>query len=213
MALSRTTEAYIGFLKIADKAYAEKIRYFEDNSSVFRVLPEEEKFELNLSYTLALFEVGAYEKYLKTSDILIEWIFAENIITFKGKDVARQLLFRKACCLYNTQKYGPARKLATQVYRMYPDSPQNKILLRNIIYKIKEPAIQNIRAGVVVMYIVSAIIIAVHLFLIQPFYSEYAHISEFGWQGVFGFASLLLLGTEMYLRFVSSKEVERSLPK
>lgn len=211
MTTSQTTDAYIGFLKIEERAFAEKIRFFEENQGALIYLPEEEKFELHIAYLIALFEVGEYDKYLSLADRAIEEVFEENIFIYKNRDLVQELVFRKACALHNTSKSKEAIRIASQLYRMYPEKLQNRQLLKKTTSILISGKLQKLKAWSIGLYLSCGLLIAAHLFIIQPFYMQYSYTSMLIWQSLFVVASLLLLAGELFVRIAANKKADEAL--
>jgi len=208
VALSKTTETYIDFFKINQESYGDKIRFYEKYRSVIAFLPEAENLELRLYYLIALFEVGEYEKYLFLVDRTIEHIVAENIFEFNGRDIYYQLLLNKAACLYNVFRNKEAENLSQQLRRIDQSNEVNNLLLEKIYARILSGKTRHVKALGIAIYFLSGFVIAVQLFLVEPFYNQYNDAAQNIWQGLFVFASVILVINELRIKYKSKRRVK-----
>lgn len=208
VALSKTTETYIDFFKINQESYGDKIRFYERYRSVIAFLPEAENLELRLYYLIALFEVGEYEKYLFLIDRTIEHIVAENIYEFNGRDIYYQLLLNKAACLYNVFRNNEAEKLSQQLRRMDRSNEINNLLLEKIYARMLSGKTRHVKALGIAIYFLSGFVIAVQLFLVEPFYNQYSDAAQNTWQSLFLFASIILVINELTIKYRSKHRLK-----
>lgn len=208
MALSRKTEAYIGFLKISEKAYAEQVRYYEDAKGLLYQLPIEEKIELQILYLNALFELGAHDKFLNKVDLVISDLFELPGGSTRDNQNLKSLLFKKARALYKLFRTEEAQILAEQTVRMYQDSEEHKHLLNKIYKRQIEHKTRNFKALSIGLYLFAAFCIGVCLFIIDPFFSQHKAIGQIVWQSVFAIATISLISNELYIIFKSKKKLQ-----
>ena len=208
MTLSRTTETYIEFLKIGQNAYGDKIRFYEQHRSIIASLPDSENQELRLYYLIALFEVGEYQKYLDLVDYMIEEIVEENVYDFNGQDIYYVLLLNKASAHYNLFQNEQAETLAVQLKKIDPENPVNRLLLEKIYYRNLSESSRFIKAIGIALYFLSGFFIAIQILLVEPFYNQYNLAAQRVWQGVFIFATLLLLFNEIRIKLVSRSKLK-----
>lgn len=203
VALSKTTETYIDFFKINQESYGDKIRFYEKYRSVIAFLPEAENLELRLYYLIALFEVGEYQKYLFLVDRAIEHIVKENIYEFNGEDIYYKLLLNKAASLYNVFRNTEAERLSLQLRRIDTNHKVNNLLLEKIYARKLSDRTRSIKAFGIALYFISGLVIAVQLFLIEPFYNQYNFAAQWIWQGLFLLASTILVVNELRIKYLS----------
>jgi tetratricopeptide (TPR) repeat protein len=164
---------YVGYFRIGETAYREKVRFVEENSAELRWLPFEERIEIEIDYVLCLFEMGRYERYLQKVDVLLETVISENIFTVKGMDVFQELLFRKAACLYQIKKREECRCILQQLLRMSPNQSLYLGLYILCDRHRNSDVSQTIRAGAMAALLLVVAITAVQILLIAPFFDPY----------------------------------------
>jgi len=210
MTLSKTAETYIEFLKIRKASFADQIRFIEQNWSYIQGLPENELTEVQLHYVIALFEVGAYQKFLEQADALIEHVIKENIMLFKGKDIYFELLLNKASSHYNLIQNDQAMSVSRQLKRMHPDHPVNNLLLQKIYRRKFSQEHRHYNAFGIALYFLSGFIIAVELFIVNPFYHAHRDLCQMLWQTVFFLASSVLLLNQAWIYWKARKSIKKT---
>lgn len=206
--LSKTTEAYIEFLKIRQDSYGDKIRFYEKHISIIQSLPEKENIELRLHYLLALFQVGAYKKYLDCVDPMVEFVIKENMFLFEGEDIYFQLLLNKASAHYNLFEIDQAFDVSRQLHKINATNPVNKLLLRRLFAKKFASSTRNIKALGIGLYFFSGFLIALQILLVEPFYYQYNAHAQLAWQSMFVLGSTILLINELRIKYLSAKQAE-----
>ena len=150
--------------------YRRTNRFYEEKEEEAGRREREEYFELIVAYVNALFEVGAYQKHLLMVDVVIEMAIVQNIEWYKGEDIFRKMLFRKAASLYNMMEYGKAEYILRELIRIDPHSEDSIFFLRKCLRK-KEPAFLNkAKAFSIFLFLVSAFAISIEVLFIRPFY-------------------------------------------
>jgi len=208
VALSKTTEAYIEFFKINRESYGEKIRFFESNRTQIDFLPEAENLELRLFYLIALFEVSEYQKYLFLVDQAIEQVVLENVYDFNGGDIYYQLLINKASSLYHLFRTTEAKTLSYQLRGINPNDKRNNFLFQKIHQRNLSDKTRHIKAIGIALYFFSGFIIAIQLFLIDPFYNQYNLSAQWLWQGFFALASVVLVFNELRIKYLAKRKLD-----
>ena len=67
--------------------FREKVRYAEKNMNLLQKLESLEYFEVMVRYNEALFELGNFDKQIKTADVILEMSITHNITRYNGKDI------------------------------------------------------------------------------------------------------------------------------
>jgi len=200
---------YRDYKSIDPRSYRELVRFYEKHETEIRDLnSEEESTEILISYVNALFEIGAYRKHLLLVDHVVEAAVAHNIFEFEGKDLFRQSLFKKAASLFNTHQFKKAQFILRQLVRMDPYEPYAIRFLKKCIRRCRPRLLNTFRATSVFMFLLAAIIIAVEVLFVRPFYDMHIHVVEMSRNSLFLLGCLILIGGFLYNRWLSEREVE-----
>lgn len=198
---------YRDFSRIEDNAFQQIIRYYEQYVESISYLDEPQQYEMQASYTNALFHVGAYGKFLMNIDPLLECIICDNHHAFQQQDAYTLFLFQKAAALYHCYRYQESCHIWKELLKMYPDSTQYRALLEKCLLKTKQPTTHRFRAASVILVFAAAFITVLELLLIRPFYYSFTHYFEVARWSVLGLGFLVLGFGELRIRFLSHVEV------
>jgi len=172
-AYNYTTELiYEEYMCISHDAYHEKIRYYESRIGEILKMPFVLSTEIRLDYTFALYKVGAYGQFLRKVDSLIRLVIGENIYEFRGKDVYKELLFRKAMSHYRRQEFGLANKVFSALLKMDHGKPEYKKEYFKCLRDSKRSKNQRTRALSILIFLSLGVIMAIDLLLIRAFYPQ-----------------------------------------
>lgn len=167
------SKIYRDFKEIDSCEYRTIIRFFEENQEHIRNLELEEYFELMVTYLDSLFEIGAYERFLRLVNGTIETSIIHNIHFFRGEDVYRKLLFRKAAAHHNLQQNEKAQHVIKELIKMDPYDEESIKFLKRSLW-VKKPAfISKTRGLSIMLFFAAAAVICLELLLVRPFFSEY----------------------------------------
>ena len=173
-AYNYTTElTYEEYMCISHDAYHEKIRYYESRLGEILKMPFELRTEIRLDYTFALYKVGAYGQFLHKVDSLIRLVIRENIYEFRGKDVYRELLFRKAMSHYRRQELSRAKKVFAALVKMDFSTDCYKNEYYKCLRDEKRSKSQKARALSILIFLTLGVTIAIDLLLIRSFYTQH----------------------------------------
>ncbi len=200
---------YREFKSIDPRSYRELVRFYEKHEPEIRNLQsEEESIDLLICYVNALFEIGAYRKHLLLVDHVVEAAVAHNIYEFEGKDLFRQSLFKKAASLFNTQQFKKAQIILRQLVRMDPYEPYAIRFLKKCIRRCRPRLLNAFRATSVFMLLLTALIIALEVLFVRPFYDMHTPLVEMSRNSLFIMACVILVGGFLYNRWLAEREVE-----
>lgn len=129
------SKIYRSFKEIESNDFRTVIRFYEERAVSISNLEFEEYFELLFCYTNATFEVGAYNKYIRLAEQIIEQSIDKNIQFFQGKDILCHCLFRKAAAHYNLNQFQQAGHLLQELIKIDPSHEDAAQLLKCIYYK------------------------------------------------------------------------------
>ena len=207
----KKTEFYIEYHRIGSRAYRDKVRYYEDNTSHLNLLTYEERVEIEIDYAICLFEIGKYHKFLSKVDTLIETVIIDNIYNYNGRNIYNDLLFKKAACLFNTGQYIKSEKVLKANINLDPENNIARALYGKCKRKqvrawhdtLKNIALVMIIAGVVI----TAIQVSSELLLSTPLLENYSYVFNGIKNFMFISGSLIIVGNEMYLQYLIGREI------
>ena len=200
---------YRSFKAINAGEHRQVVRFYERYEENILKLDFEEYFELLASYTTALFEVGAYRKYILMADALIHAAIMENITLYQEQDILQTTLFKKAASHYNLLEHDKAIHVLRELIKINPHDKANHLFLARVISSHKPAYLTYTRAGAIGCFLAAAIIIAVEVLLIRHFLPDFAPITELIRNGLFVSGLVLLGGGELKHRLSSLIQVRR----
>ena len=167
-----TDSIYYDFKRIEERAYLEKIKFFEKNKDRIEKLDIILSTEIWFYYSQSSFEVGDYRKYIKLSEILLPRVIEENIYYFGSINVYETILFHKGACHLNLEEFDEADHIFSELV---------KIDKTNILYKrvfLQNQFAQKIRASQPIKLFSAVLFLLVlgcgffEMLFISPFYPE-----------------------------------------
>lgn len=154
------------------------IRFFEQYEQQILQLPFEEYFEILMGYCDALFEAGAYQKHILMADVVIELSIKHNVHYFEERDVFRHFLFRKAAALYNLFEGERAEHILRELIKMDVTDREALFLYTKCRQRCYPWLINQFRAISILMFLITAVIVAAEVLLVIPFYTSFANTLE-----------------------------------
>ncbi len=197
---------FFNYHRMGIKAYYDKVRFYEENKSHIHNLFPEERIDIDLDYLLCLFEIGKYNKFLYKVDFLIEIVIIDSIYTYNGMDIFRELLFKKAACLYNIEKFDASKKILKALIAINPDNNLARILFKKCKRRSKK-WYNTAKAIVVTGLIISLMFSFFGLLIIKPFYGEFLSLFEMVKLSFFTCSIAILALNEFYLHYLIAKEI------
>lgn len=198
---------YDAYFDISKDAYHEKIRYYESNLEAIMNLPFTEAIKIELDYALALNKVGAYAGFLRKADRLIQAVIRENIFTFNGKDIYKELLFCKAQSYYRIYKYPEADQVLEQLVRMEPTNLKYQKLYKNLQVDYARHESQKVRGFSIALFLIAGVVIAFELLLVRSFYYDLLTTVVFIRNLAIISGLFLVLLNEWYIRRTADKKL------
>jgi len=205
--LIKAYRSYDGFLAIDNSSYQEKIRYYKTHAQEISFLPFQKRLTIDYYFITAFFEVGAYGEFLKRADHLIETIIINNVFSLEDIDPYQELLFKKSASLYNLQEYDKAIVILKQLKRMYRGEKKIDHLLHHSFKRKFSDEKINFKACCVLLYFTAGILIGVKIFLVDNFYPQFTKTMDGIWLSIFGIASLMMIGNEIYI-YIKAKRLQ-----
>ena len=115
------SKVYNNFKEIDKHAHQSIVEFYHRHEGDIQRLKFDEYFELQISYIDALFEIAAYDNLLSVCDTTIEAVIMNNIQSYRGEDIYRKLLLKKAAAHYNLLEYYKAEYILKELIKMDPD--------------------------------------------------------------------------------------------
>ncbi len=190
------SKVYRDFKGIEPGAYRDVLHFYELHEAAIRRTEFEEYFEMLVAYTEALFETGAYRKHLLMADVAIGESMSQELDMTYGKRVFERMLFRKAASHYNLGEYQQAEYITGQLIRIDPAHEEAQRFFRKCRYRQRPDWLHHIRATVIFLFLLAALVICIEVLLIRPFYGLHVHLVETSRNTIFGMGLLLLIGAE-----------------
>lgn len=201
-------EVYDEFLNIDRKSYQQQIRYFEKNKSEIHKLPPEYRIVIDVRYVFALYEVQDYYGFLTRVDKLINYVVSENIYQIDGEDIFQELLYRKGKAAYGVLDYYKADHILSELVKIDNASKRfDNAYLSNAIDKNRYEG-KILSAISMILFFLSAGIIAVELLVIRAFYLDWVSIFEWTRNTLFLLGIALILFSEFQFRYKAHKALK-----
>lgn len=202
-----TGSFYIEYHRLGDTSFRDRVRFYEDHKNRLNELDYSERIEVDLNYSMCLFEIGKYHKYLEIVDRLIEVVIIDNIYEFNDENIYNSLLFKKSACLYNTGQYQKSEKVLKALSRLDRDNQLARQLFSKCKRKQNRVWYEGIKAIAMVMFISAMSIAFMETLIVRPFYNEYVNtFSNLKWAFI-AIALISLLTNEMILKYTVAKEI------
>lgn len=211
MSYTNEIENYIykSYLEINPKAYQDKIHYFEKFKTDIYNLPFYLCVEMQCDYIEALHQTEKYQSVIGKIDKLIETVIIDNVHQINGEDIFKSLLFIKADALYKNIEYAKSHQVITALIKIDGDKNESRNLyLNNRIDELRYNG-QKIRAICILLFLISAFIIAMEILMIRSLFPEWVNIFTVSRNGLFCLGLCTYFGYELYIRHKSKIEYLR----
>lgn len=169
---------YRNFKALEANDFHGMIRYYERLEDDIRTLDFEEYFDCTVAYTEALFQTGDHGRHLVMCDHLLEYIIMQNVETWGGEDIYAKILFRKSASHYRQRDYAKAEHVLRELVKLYPRNRLPQRFLRACLLRQKPAWLVNVRALSMLTLLVAAVLIALEMFVVRPFFHEFAPLAR-----------------------------------
>jgi len=201
------------FKKIEPEAYRSLIRYYQEYEEDIKRLDFSEHYELLIAYLEALFEIGSYEKFISIVDPAIELTILNNIKFYKGEDIYKKLLFRKAAAHFNNMEFLQAEHVIRELIKMNPGDDISIRFLKKCLRRRRPRYLTNTRAFSIFLFFLTASIIAIEILIVRTFFKEFTFLVEATRTVIFFSGCGLLLGGYLIYRWQVNNRVDAFVEK
>ena len=196
----RKEKLYVEYFRKSADAYADKVKFYEDNKDQFQFLDPSQRNEIQIDFVLCLFEIGRYERYLEEVDTIIELVISDNIYFFEGKNIFNYLLRKKASCYINLNQHKKAIPIIEQLIRLDKKDP-NLSYIYSLTMRKESLEKEEVIKGTAIIALMAALSLKfAETFVIDPFFAEYLSTFSTFTLGLFIIGGSLLLVNEVYRR-------------
>lgn len=163
---------YRNFKAIEANDFYGVIRFYERFENALRALDFEEYLECTVLYANALFETEQYGKHIVMCDHLLEMVVQNNVQSWGGDDIYLKTLYDKAVSLFYLREFAKSAHVLSELIKMDPrHNGYLRLFNKNLLFQ--RPNWMRTTRGLSILFILlSAVTIALQLFLIKPFMSD-----------------------------------------
>ena len=204
------SDLYLHFKEIRSDEYRSIIRFFEMHERQINELEFQEYFELKVAYIVSLFQTGSYNAYIRQVARVIEDSICFNVKIFHGRDIFQELLFKKACSHFHLHEHVQARHILHELIKMAPQNEHYIRTQRKVLASKKPAYVRHTRAGSVLIFMLTTLVIAVEILVIRNFWPEYIQTIERLRNLFFSLGITTLIGGDLFHR-LQVKRATRSL--
>lgn len=200
---------YLDYQLIPSTDYRSKIRYFDRYKDSFEYLDEEQRLDIHLDFSKALFEVGNYHRFVQSVDPLIEQVIMHNVYEHNGDKIFEALLFKKAAALFNLRKYDQAIQILQSLVNIDKEHVLAKRLFALCIRKRGKSWYDLSKAIAIVLLFSAVSILFAELVIVSSFYLEYLEEVMMIRNVLMLSSAALLIGRELAMIWCIRGEVYR----
>lgn len=191
---------YAHFREVGVHSYRSVVQFWDMHREEIYRLPVKRYFEVLNEYGRALFELGKYKNYLAVAEEVLELSIEYNIPTWEDKDIIRHILIKKAAAHYHLFETEQAEHLLKELLKLESEHKTARLLLERCMMRKKRHQSQGWKAATVVIMLSAAVVVAIELCLVRPFWGEMATYFEISRNALFIFGLAVWAGGEVYHR-------------
>jgi len=139
-----SSKIFISFKAINHRDAKAIVRFYHQNKTRIHELRFYESFVLQLRYTSALHDLGAYEKHLLEADNIIYLSIDNNIQYYQGEDIYQKTLIEKAQSYYFLGDFKQAKHIYLELIKIAPNNKKYAKALMQVLLKTDANYIENI---------------------------------------------------------------------
>ena len=203
------SKVFRDFREIDATNYRRIIHFYENKEDIIRGLDFDEYFEMLVAYVNSLFEVGFHQKHLLMVDVAIEEVIMQNVESPPGESLYETLLFRKAASHFQCIQYEQCHYVLLQLIRIDPFNTDAISFLKKCLRRMEPTFLERAKATAIFLFLLAALVIAIEVLLVRPFYEMHAGLVERSRNFIFGIGCLSLVGGQILHRFRVEQRVER----
>lgn len=203
------SKTFRDFKEIEATNYRRIIHFYEGREETIRGLDFEEYFEMLIAYVNSLFEVGFHQKHLLMVGVAIEEVIVQNVASPPGESLYEQLLFRKAASHFQCLQYDQCHYVLMQLIRIDPYHTDAISFLKKCRRRMEPAFLEHAKAMAIFLFLLSALVIAIEVLLVRPFYEMHAGLVERSRNTIFAMGCLSLVGGLLLHRLRVEQRVER----
>lgn len=160
------------FLAIESGAHRDIVHFYEDHRDHLNSLDTLKRFEIQICYVEALFEMGKYKEVLFNVDDAIETAIVYDYSRLFGVDIYFNLLLKKAVSLFQLHKVEESAIVTKQLLSMSPEEPNVRFFFKEILLFQCRKLVLPTRVFFISGLITTTFLMAFELLIIWPFYEE-----------------------------------------
>ena len=171
----RLRNLYNQYLYLDDKAYYDKVRFYEQNNLDIQIMRLEDSLWIQNGYLESLYHIGDFRKYVNKSQSFLEKLIDHNISYFQGENPFEEVLHKRATSYYHLQEYDKSIDLAKQLINI---NSARKDTIRVLFFAQRSShilALKLIKAGIMASLLMAAFLLLFHQIVVANFF---ANISE-----------------------------------
>lgn len=169
---TRLKSLYNKYLYLDDKAYYDKKRFFEKNELEIANMKLADAIWIEEGYLDALYMTNDYGKFCKRSQKFLEKLIYHNISYFNEEQLFEKILHRRAVSYYRLRQYENSIHNAKELIKINPDRKDTRKVLFYAIRSSHKKTLKIIKAGFIVFFLSSSMMLLFHQIIILSFFGE-----------------------------------------
>ena len=206
------TNLYAHFKEVGGHSFRSVVQFWNAHEKEIQQLPVQRYFEVLNEYGRALFELGKYKNYLNVAEEVIELSIEYNISHWEDKDIIRHILLKKAAAHYHLFETDRSEHLLKELLKLQPHHKTARMLLERCMMRKKRHQSQGWKAATVILMLSAAIVVAIELVIIRPYFESIATYFELSRNALFILGLAVWATGEIYHR-IQIKNACQSLIK
>lgn len=169
---TRLRSLYNKYLYLEDKAYHDKIRFYEHNQQDVYNMRLQDSLWIQSGYLEAVYEVGHYKKYIDISQDFLQRLIFENITYFNGENIYEEILQCRSVAFYQLKSYDESVHVAEQLLNINPERKDTRKILYFAHRSCFQKSLKFIKASSVVLALSAAFVLLFEQIVIASFFPE-----------------------------------------
>jgi len=198
--ISYQSRAYLDYFSIDHSNYTDKISCYESRYKEIQCLHDSARLEIDIDYTISLFEVGRYHQYIDQSEPLIIEVIDKNIIELNGRDIFQYLLFNKAACHYNLNQIPEAVHIIKELCHMDKSNQTYYNFASKVIRIHSYRQFDKIKGAASALIIAGLVVVIFEILLARTLFLDFALPLEYLRNTMLASSILLLVINEWLIR-------------